>query len=93
MDVGFQGYDELGSQVDGAQASVSVEVDDQHAMSASQNQDPNANQMDSGDGAGGDWTSSGGQDAGVDFNDDSGSFDNDQSGGGHYENDIDSNSF
>ncbi|MGR5260440.1 tandem-95 repeat protein, partial [Vibrio astriarenae] len=92
VDVGFQGYDELGSQVDEAQASVTVEVDDQHAMSANQNQDGNT-QVDSSDGSGGDWTTSGGQEAGVDFNDDSGSFDNDHSDGGNYENDFDNNSF
>ncbi|WP_435532831.1 tandem-95 repeat protein [Vibrio hippocampi] len=93
LDVGFQGVDELGSNVDDAQASVPIEVDEQHTMSSSQNQDQNANQMDASEGSGGDWTSSGGQDEGVDFNDDSGSFDSDQSSNGGYENELDNHSF
>ncbi|MDR9826275.1 tandem-95 repeat protein, partial [Vibrio sp. FNV 38] len=92
LDVGFQGVDELGSNVDEAQASVSIEVDEQHTMSSSQSQDQDPNQMDSSQ-AGDDWTSSGGQDEGVDFNDDSSSYDNEQSDTGGYENDFDNNSF
>ncbi|MEZ8852029.1 tandem-95 repeat protein [Vibrio cyclitrophicus] len=74
-EIQFQGYDELGSSIDGASGSVEVEVDDQYTMQGStQEQQTDMAGMESG---GSDWTSSGGEDQGVDFTDDSGSFDSD----------------
>ncbi|PMH43746.1 hypothetical protein BCU68_12905, partial [Vibrio sp. 10N.286.49.B3] len=91
-DIQFQGYDELGTSVDGASASVEVEVDDQYAMQASSGSDQQPD-MAASDSSGGDWTTSGGEDAGVDFTDDSGSFDNDTQGGNDLGTDLDQNSF
>ncbi|MBD1571056.1 tandem-95 repeat protein [Aliivibrio sp. S10_S31] len=86
-EIQFQGYDELGSSIDGASGSVEVEVDDQYTMQGStQEQQPDMAGMESG---GSDWTSSGGQDQGVDFTDDSGSFDSDSQAGTEHSDDID----
>ncbi|MCW4444331.1 tandem-95 repeat protein [Vibrio splendidus] len=89
-EIQFQGYDELGSSIDGASGSVEVEVDDQYTMqSSTQEQQPDMAGMESG---GSDWTSSGGQDQGVDFTDDSGSFDSDSQTGTDQGNDFDQSS-
>ncbi|WP_139137331.1 tandem-95 repeat protein, partial [Vibrio tasmaniensis] len=89
-EIQFQGYDELGSSIDGASGSVEVEVDDQYTMQGStQEQQPDIAGMESG---GSDWTSSGGQDQGVDFTDDSGSFDSDSQTGTDQGNDFDQSS-
>ncbi|UPR50587.1 tandem-95 repeat protein [Vibrio cyclitrophicus] len=89
-EIQFQGYDELGSSIDGASGSVEVEVDDQYTMQGStQEQQPDMAGMESG---GSDWTSSGGQDQGVDFTDDSGSFDSDSQTGTDQSNDFDQSS-
>ncbi|WP_420031229.1 tandem-95 repeat protein [Vibrio toranzoniae] len=89
-EIQFQGYDELGSSIDGASGSVEVEVDDQYTMQGStQEQQPDMAGMESG---GSDWTSAGGQDQGVDFTDDSGSFDSDSQTGTDQGNDFDQSS-
>ncbi|WP_045495939.1 tandem-95 repeat protein [Vibrio hyugaensis] len=89
-EIQFQGYDELGSAVEGASGSVEVEVDDQYTMQGSaQDQQPDMAGMESG---GSDWTSAGGQDQGVDFTDDSGSFDSDTQTGTDQGNDFDQSS-
>ncbi|MFA0347607.1 tandem-95 repeat protein, partial [Vibrio sp. 10N.222.55.C6] len=89
-EIQFQGYDELGSSIDGASGCVEVEVDDQYTMQGStQEQQPDMAGMESG---GSDWTSSGGQDQGVDFTDDSGSFDSDSQTGTDQGNDFDQSS-
>ncbi|MEZ9721015.1 tandem-95 repeat protein [Vibrio splendidus] len=89
-EIQFQGYDELGSSIDGASGSVEVEVDDQYTMQGStQEQQPDMAGMESG---GSDWTSSGGQDQGVDFTDDSGSFDSDSQIETDQSNDFDQSS-
>ncbi|WP_060981415.1 tandem-95 repeat protein [Vibrio splendidus] len=89
-EIQFQGYDELGSSIDGASGSVEVEVDDQYTMQGStQEQQPDMAGMESG---GSDWTSSGDQDQGVDFTDDSGSFDSDSQTGTDQGNDFDQSS-
>ncbi|MCR9305554.1 tandem-95 repeat protein [Vibrio diabolicus] len=89
-EIQFQGYDELGSAVEGASGTVEVEVDDQYTMQgSSQDQQPDMAGMESG---GSDWTSAGGQDQGVDFTDDSGSFDSDTQTGTDQGNDFDQSS-
>ncbi|MGR5396992.1 tandem-95 repeat protein [Vibrio harveyi] len=89
-EIQFQGYDELGSAVEGASGTVEVEVDDQYIMQGSaQDQQPDMAGMESG---GSDWTSAGGQDQGVDFTDDSGSFDSDTQTGTDQGNDFDQSS-
>ncbi|HDM8146768.1 TPA: tandem-95 repeat protein [Vibrio harveyi] len=89
-EIQFQGYDELGSAVEGASGTVEVEVDDQYTMQGSaQDQQPDMAGMESG---GSDWTSAGGQDQGVDFTDDSGSFDSDTQTGNDQGNDFDQSS-
>ncbi|CAK2503904.1 Cadherin-like domain-containing protein [Vibrio crassostreae] len=89
-EIQFQGYDELGSSIDGASGSVEVEVDDQYTMQGStQEQQPDMAGMESG---GSDWTSAGGQEQGVDFTDDSGSFDSDSQTGTDQGNDFDQSS-
>nr|WP_104041336.1 tandem-95 repeat protein [Vibrio hyugaensis] len=89
-EIQFQGYDELGSAVEGASSTVEVEVDDQYTMQGSaQDQQPDMAGMESG---GSDWTSAGGQDQGVDFTDDSGSFDSDTQTGTDQGNDFDQSS-
>ncbi|CAK2998293.1 Carboxypeptidase family protein [Vibrio crassostreae] len=89
-EIQFQGYDELGSSIDGASGSVEVEVDDQYTMQGTtQEQQPDMAGMESG---GSDWTSAGGQDEGVDFTDDSGSFDSDSQTGTDQGNDFDQSS-
>ncbi len=89
-EIQFQGYDELGSAVEGASGTVEVEVDDQYTMQGSaQDQQPDIAGMESG---GSDWTSAGGQDQGVDFTDDSGSFDSDTQTGTDQGNDFDQSS-
>ncbi|MEZ9984790.1 tandem-95 repeat protein [Vibrio sp. 10N.261.49.A3] len=89
-EIQFQGYDELGSSIEGASGSVEVEVDDQYTMQGStQEQQPDMAGMESG---GSDWTSAGGQDQGVDFTDDSGSFDSDSQTGTDQSNDFDQSS-
>ncbi|MBT0082552.1 tandem-95 repeat protein, partial [Vibrio alginolyticus] len=89
-EIQFQGYDELGSAVEGASGTVEVEVDDQYTMQGSaQDQQPDMAGMESG---GSDWTSVGGQDQGVDFTDDSGSFDSDTQTGTDQGNDFDQSS-
>ncbi|WP_458260062.1 tandem-95 repeat protein [Vibrio alginolyticus] len=89
-EIQFQGYDELGSAVEGASGTVEVEVDDQYTMqSSAQDQQPDMAGMESG---GSDWTSAGGQDQGVDFTDDSGSFDSDTQTGTDQGNDFDQSS-
>ncbi|KIP65980.1 polymer-forming cytoskeletal family protein [Vibrio harveyi] len=89
-EIQFQGYDELGSAVEGASGTVEVEVDDQYTMQGSaQDQQPDMAGMESG---GSDWTSAGGQDQGVDFTDDSGSFDSDTQTGTDQGNDFDQGS-
>ncbi|WP_104024787.1 tandem-95 repeat protein [Vibrio hyugaensis] len=89
-EIQFQGYDELGSVVEGASGTVEVEVDDQYTMQGSaQDQQPDMAGMESG---GSDWTSAGGQDQGVDFTDDSGSFDSDTQTGTDQSNDFDQSS-
>ncbi|WP_102313297.1 tandem-95 repeat protein [Vibrio cyclitrophicus] len=86
-EVQFQGYDDLGSSIDGASGSVEVEIDDQYTMQGStQEQQPDMAGMESG---GSDWTSSGGQEQGIDFTDDSGSFDSDSQTGTDQGNDLD----
>ncbi|WP_102402101.1 tandem-95 repeat protein [Vibrio cyclitrophicus] len=86
-EVQFQGYDDLGSSIDGASGSVEVEIDDQYTMQgATQEQQPDMAGMESG---GSDWTSSGGQEQGIDFTDDSGSFDSDSQTGTDQGNDLD----
>ncbi|MFA0639875.1 tandem-95 repeat protein [Vibrio cyclitrophicus] len=86
-EVQFQGYDDLGSSIDGASGSVEVEIDDQYTMQGStQEQQPDLAGMESG---GSDWTSSGGQEQGIDFTDDSGSFDSDSQTGTDQGNDLD----
>ncbi|MEZ9824796.1 tandem-95 repeat protein [Vibrio cyclitrophicus] len=85
-EVQFQGYDDLGSSIDGASGSVEVEIDDQYTMQGStQEQQPDMAGMESG---GSDWTSSGGQEQGIDFTDDSGSFDSDSQTGTDQGNDL-----
>ncbi|MCQ9244563.1 tandem-95 repeat protein [Vibrio diabolicus] len=89
-EIQFQGYDELGSAVEGASGTVEVEVDDQYTMQGSaQDQQPDMAGMESG---GSDWTSAGGQEQGVDFTDDSGSFDSDTQTGTDQGNDFDQSS-
>ncbi|HHF3003522.1 TPA: tandem-95 repeat protein [Vibrio diabolicus] len=89
-EIQFQGYDELGSAVEGASGTVEVEVDDQYTMQGSaQDRQPDMAGMESG---GSDWTSAGGQDQGVDFTDDSGSFDSDTQTGTDQGNDFDQSS-
>ncbi|HHF3089246.1 TPA: tandem-95 repeat protein [Vibrio alginolyticus] len=89
-EIQFQGYDELGSAVEGASGTVEVEVDDQYTMQGSaQDQQPDMAGMESG---GSDWTSAGSQDQGVDFTDDSGSFDSDTQTGTDQGNDFDQSS-
>jgi len=89
-EIQFQGYDELGSSIEGASGSVEVEVDDQYTMQGStQEQQPDMAGMESGDS---DWTSAGGQDQGVDFTDDSGSFDSGSQSGNDQNNDFDQSS-
>ncbi|HHX8578502.1 TPA: tandem-95 repeat protein [Vibrio diabolicus] len=89
-EIQFQGYDELGSAVEGASGTVEVEVDDQYTMQGSaQDQQPDMAGMESG---GSDWTSAGGQDQGVDFTDDSGSFGSDTQTGTDQGNDFDQSS-
>ncbi|MEH0753712.1 tandem-95 repeat protein [Vibrio alginolyticus] len=89
-EIQFQGYDELGSAVEGASGKVEVEVDDQYTMQGSaQDQQPDMAGMESG---GSDWTSAGGQEQGVDFTDDSGSFDSDTQTGTDQGNDFDQSS-
>ncbi|MFH4510328.1 tandem-95 repeat protein [Vibrio alginolyticus] len=89
-EIQFQGYDELGSAVEGASGTVEVEVDDEYTMqSSAQDQQPDMAGMESG---GSDWTSAGGQDQGVDFTDDSGSFDSDTQTGTDQGNDFDQSS-
>ncbi|HHF3149102.1 TPA: tandem-95 repeat protein [Vibrio diabolicus] len=89
-EIQFQGYDELGSAVEGASGTVEVEVDDQYTMQGSaQDQQPDMAGMESG---GSDWTSAGGQDQGVDFTDDSGSFDSDTQTGTDQGNDFEQSS-
>ncbi|HHX8288608.1 TPA: tandem-95 repeat protein [Vibrio diabolicus] len=89
-EIQFQGYDELGSAVEGASGTVEVEVDDQYTMQGSaQDQQPDMAGMESG---GSDWTSAGGQDQGVDFTDDSGSFDSDTQTDTDQGNDFDQSS-
>ncbi|MDW1575702.1 tandem-95 repeat protein [Vibrio sp. Vb2880] len=89
-EIQFQGYDELGSAVEGASGTVEVEVDDQYTMQGSaQDQQPDMAGMESG---GSDWTSAGDQDQGVDFTDDSGSFDSDTQTGTDQGNDFDQSS-
>ncbi|MEZ8832204.1 tandem-95 repeat protein [Vibrio cyclitrophicus] len=86
-EVQFQGYDDLGSSIDGASGSVEVEIDDQYTMQGStQEQQPDMAGIESG---GSDWTISGGQEQGVDFTDDSGSFDSDSQTGTDQGNDLD----
>ncbi|OBT03022.1 polymer-forming cytoskeletal family protein [Vibrio cyclitrophicus] len=86
-EIQFQGYDELGGSIDGASGSVEVEIDDQYTMQGStQEQQPDMAGMESG---GSDWTSSGGQEQGIDFTDDSGSFDSDSQTGTDQGNDLD----
>uniref|UniRef100_UPI00403B0CAF tandem-95 repeat protein n=1 Tax=Vibrio kanaloae TaxID=170673 RepID=UPI00403B0CAF len=89
-EIQFQGYDELGSSIDGASGSVAVEVDDQYTMQGStQEQQADMAGMESGSS---DWTSSGGQEQGVDFTDDSGSYDSDSQTGTDQSNDFDQSS-
>lgn len=89
-EVQFQGYDELASSIDGASGSVEVEVDEQYTMQGStQEQQPDMGGMESGSN---DWTSTDSQDQGVDFTDDSGSFDSDAQTGTDESNDLDQNS-
>ncbi|MBS9954448.1 tandem-95 repeat protein [Vibrio alginolyticus] len=89
-EIQFQGYDELGSALEGASGTVEVEVDDQYTMQGSaQDQQPDMAGMESG---GSDWTSAVGQDQGVDFTDDSGSFDSDTQTGTDQGNDFDQSS-
>ncbi|WP_261809205.1 tandem-95 repeat protein [Vibrio toranzoniae] len=89
-EIQFQGYDELGSSIDGASGSVEVEVDDQYTMQGStQEQQADMAGMESGSS---DWTSSGGQEQGVDFTDDSGSYDSDSQTGTDQSNDFDQSS-
>ncbi|TKF22858.1 tandem-95 repeat protein, partial [Vibrio kanaloae] len=89
-EIQFQGYDELGSSIGGASGSVAVEVDDQYTMQGStQEQQADMAGMESGSS---DWTSSGGQEQGVDFTDDSGSYDSDSQTGTDQSNDFDQSS-
>jgi hypothetical protein len=83
-EIQFQGYDDLNSLIDGASGSVEIEVGEQYTMQGStQEQQPDMAGMESGDN---DWTSTGSPEQGIDFTDDSGSFDSESqigSGEGH----------
>nr|WP_086937415.1 tandem-95 repeat protein [Thaumasiovibrio occultus] len=79
-DIEFTGLDSTDVAVDGAQSSLTLEVDESHEMSASSsasksNVDMNSDQTDSNS----DWTQADQSDMGIDVMDDSSSFDSDSS--------------
>nr|WP_122032199.1 tandem-95 repeat protein [Aliivibrio sp. EL58] len=86
-EIQFQGYDELGSSIDGASGSVEVEVDEQYVMQASTQEQPT--DMSSMESGGTGWTNDDNQEQGVDFTDDSGSFDSDSQSSSDHNHDID----
>jgi hypothetical protein len=73
--INFQGLDSLGNNVPDAQASVTVEVDDQYAMQSGGGASSTDVVIDTAADAT-DWTSSDQSNVGVDVMDDSSSFDN-----------------
>ncbi|WP_428651714.1 cadherin-like domain-containing protein [Photobacterium satsumensis] len=76
----FEGQTELGIAVEGASATVTIEVDDEHAMQANQGNNANQPAMQDERGQNGDWTQGDNTNQGVDVMDDSSSYDNDSSG-------------
>lgn len=76
----FEGQTELGVAVEGASATVTIEVDDEHAMQANLGNNANQPAMQDERGQNGDWTQGDNTNQGVDVMDDSSSYDNDSSG-------------
>ncbi|MCQ1060947.1 tandem-95 repeat protein, partial [Photobacterium sp. ZSDE20] len=76
----FEGQTDLGAAVEGASATVTIDVDDEHAMQASQGKNANQPEMQDEQGQNGDWTQGDNSNQGVDVMDDSSSYDNDTSG-------------
>jgi hypothetical protein len=73
-DIQFQGLDNMGGDVEGAQAEVSIQIDDQYTMQTNSATTPSANASVDNQGQGADWTSGDNTDVGVDVMDDSSSF-------------------
>lgn len=76
----FEGQSELGVAVEGASATVTIDVDDEHAMQSNQGNKAKQPAMQDDRGQNGDWTQGDNTNQGVDVMDDSSSYDNDSSG-------------
>ena len=85
----FQGFDDLDAPVEGATATLDLDIDEQYSMQASsqQNQDTSSLQQANG----GDWTQSDNTQVDVDFTDDTGSFGTDDNSGTSTQSDVDDN--
>ncbi|MCL9777583.1 tandem-95 repeat protein, partial [Vibrio methylphosphonaticus] len=90
--ISFQGVDELDTPIEGASATTTIEVDEQHAMQASSQAPTDTSGLQDAGGSG-DWTSGDNTDTGIDFTDDSGSFGHDDQSSGGSQHDFDDNNF
>ncbi|MGF1751873.1 tandem-95 repeat protein [Vibrio cionasavignyae] len=85
----FQGFDDLDAPVEGATATLELDIDEQYSMQASSQQNQDTSSLQQTDGA--DWTQSDNTQVDVDFTDDTGSFGTDDSSGPSTQSDVDDN--
>lgn len=77
-EITFEGQSEIGTPIEGATGTVTIEVDDDHAMHSGHRGNDNSRGMHDEDDSKGDWMQGDNRDQGVDVMDDSASYENDE---------------
>jgi large repetitive protein len=77
-EITFEGQSEVGTPIEGATGTVTIEVDDDHAMHSGHRGNDNSRGMHDEDDSKGDWMQGDNRDQGVDVMDDSASYENDE---------------
>ncbi|MGK0250120.1 MAG: hypothetical protein ACI910_002889, partial [Oleispira sp.] len=77
-EITFEGQSEMGTPIEGATGTVTIEVDDDHAMHSGHRGNDNSRGMHDEDDSKGDWMQGDNRDQGVDAMDDSASYENDE---------------
>ncbi|CAG23614.1 hypothetical protein PBPRB1754 [Photobacterium profundum SS9] len=77
-EITFEGQSEIGTPIEGATCTVTIEVDDNHAMQSGHRGNDNSRGMHDEDDSKGDWMQGDNRDQGVDAMDDSASYENDE---------------
>jgi hypothetical protein len=77
-EITFEGQSEMGTPIEGATGTVTIEVDDDYAMHSGHRGNDNSRGRHDEDDSKGDWTQGDNRDQGVDAMDDSASYENDE---------------